>query len=177
MNYQVRSLRKPDTLQASTLDKKWFGEYGITQEELNKIIDTYPDGCIALLEKDVLHGFVVFEVLENGTMPKDYIIGKMLHKGKALFIQQFTTDQNYSEDMKSDRALLEAIESKAIGLGCSFIAEALDQNHAFRKERNSKHDAFGFYRQSGYSTDSSNLWIWQPKGMLPITCLLYTKKL
>ena len=138
------------------------------------------DRGLALFEGTTFRGFATFEVVDPGNMPTNYT-GKLLQT-KTLFIQQFTTDQNYSSDMRADRGLLDAVEARAKALGCTTVAEALDKNHAFSREksiaeRGEQHDAFGFYEQQGYTTDRNNIWIWQAEGIPPVNCLLYSKEL
>ncbi|MGZ6364206.1 MAG: hypothetical protein ACXWP0_21220 [Ktedonobacterales bacterium] len=138
------------------------------------------DRALTLFEGTAFRGFATFEVVEPGSLPSRYL--GMPFQERALFIQQFTTDDNYSGDMGADRRLLEAVEGRAVALGCAVVAEALDQNHAFSKERSiaergEQHDAFGFYEQQGYVTDKSTAWTWQAEGIPEVRCLLYTKEL
>lgn len=176
MDYIIRPLQKLDAPEASLLDQKWFGENGITSSQLEVLITEDPDVGLAVMLGNSLVGFCTLEILEN-KLPSDYQ-GNVPFKGKALFIQQFTTNTNYKiENMKTDEVLLQAIESKALELGCNEVWEALSIDHPFRKENNEKFDAYGFYERRGYYASKDNILIWTPDSKTKISCFLFRKKL
>ncbi len=177
MELAIRYLRATDTAQASIIDATWFGDHGISKSALDEFISRYPDHAIAVVNEDVVYGFATFEVVESGSLPSSYISQGMPVVGRVLFIQQFTTTQNYSGDMSIDIMLLEAIEVMARKINCSVIAEALDSNHAYKKENNPDHDAFGFYESRGYEKDLVHTWEWASEGFPPIRCTLFYKNI
>lgn len=143
MDYTVRPLQEKDIAQASSLDKKWFGEHGISEEELNAHIATHQEESLAILEGDFLLGFAVFEILDD-RKPKDYV-GEILPTHRVLFIQQFTTKTNYGmRDMEMDKTLLLAIQNKAQERKCSDVWIALSKDHPYKKENTPDFDAFVF---------------------------------
>lgn len=165
--------------QASELDNFWFKGSGISESDLNRFLENQPDGGIALFEGEELRGFATFEVVESGKLPQDYS-GVVPLEGKYLFIQQFTTDQNYSGNMLVDAALLAEVEKRARVVGCVFVAEALSINHPFSierslKERGVQHDAFGFYKEHGYQRHDKLSWRWQTENYPSEACVLLTK--
>lgn len=160
--------------QAVELDRKWFGDKGISAPELTKLITDYPDSAIALVEGQTLHGFATFEVLDN-RLPTDFV-GEMNHANSVLFIYQFTTRTNYSRaDWSVDTALLAAVEEQARKLDVAELAEALDAHHPYSKEQNPEFDAFGFYEAHGFHTDETAQLAWQPDSSIKIKCRVVRK--
>jgi hypothetical protein len=47
--------------QAARLDRRWFGDHGVSAEELTTLITRYPDSTLALVEGDTLHGFASWD--------------------------------------------------------------------------------------------------------------------
>lgn len=173
---EVRPLQKKDTKHAAIIDKKWFGSYGISEEELNRYIETSQSNTLALFRGDTLEGFATFEVLE-GNSPKDYR-GSISYVGKVLFIQQFTTMTNYKiDDPSMDKELLKALEKKAKDLGCKEVWEALSKDHPYSNMQNANFDAFGFYLSQGYDLDEATHLIWQPSEEVSISCFLFRKRI
>lgn len=163
-----------DAKQASNMDKKWFGKYGISPDEIMEILVRNPENTLALVGKNTLQGFALFEVVEAG-MPKDYI-GEANYYGKILFIQQFTTSTNYQKNnSRYDTVLLTAVEQKAKSLKCTEVWEALSIDHPYKKENNIKFDAFGFYEQHGYVVEKNNPLTWQPGKDISIPCYVFRK--
>jgi hypothetical protein len=171
---ETRSLQEKDIPQSAALDKHWFGEYGISEEDLHRFIQDNPDKSIGIFDKETLVGFATFEIIEH-VMPKDYV-GDGMPKAKTLFIQQFTTTTNYTiADSSADAALLSAIEQKALVLGCKEIWEALAIDHPYSKAKNPDFDAFGFYRSHGFVIDTNKQISWSPNKELSIPCYLFQK--
>lgn len=177
MNYQIKPLQQKDTISASTIDKKWFGDYGISPEELTNFIQENPENTIGIFSDGVLKGFATFEILDE-KMPKDYV-GKILYRGKAMFLSNFTTVTNYSKtDFSIDSALLQAIEQKAKELHCHEIWEGLSIDHPYKTENNPQFDAFGFYTShGGFTVDMENPLKWEPSSEVSIPCYLFRKKM
>lgn len=170
-----KPLQKLDAPEASLLDQKWFGENGITSSQLEALITEDLDVGLAVMLGSNLAGFCTLEILEN-KLPSNYQ-GSVPSKGKALFIQQFTTNTNYKiENMKADEVLLQAIESKALELGRNEVWVALSIDHPFRKENNEEFDAYGFYERRGYYANKDNILIWNPDSKTKISCFLFRKK-
>jgi hypothetical protein len=175
MKFTSQPISQSDISHASQLDRKWFGEYGISEEELSSHISKHPQESMALFVNNNFEGFATFEILES-RLPTDYI-GEIPPASKVLFIQQFTTTTNYAKgDMTIDQALLSAIELKAKELECDEVWEALATDHPYSKESNPKHDAFRFYETNGYSYDENNLLTWKPDIIISIPCYLFRKK-
>ena len=177
MELAIGYLRSPNTAQAAVLDAKWFGDRGIHKEALDEFIRIAPDRAIAIISEEILYGFATFEIVEQESMPAQYVTDHPLKKGRMLFIQQFTTEQNYSGDMHMDILLLDAIEVIAKKVNCSVVAEALDENHAYKKEHNPTHDAFGFYQSRGYTIDPNSSWKWTQEGLSSVSCQLVYKQI
>ena len=177
MEFYTRPLSESDLSSASQLDHKWFGEYGISEEQLLAYINLHPTESIALIADNIFNGFATFETLNVGINPRNYV-GKIPDVRKALFVQQFTTTTNYSiVDMSMDTELLKAIEQKAKDLNCDEVWEALATTHPYSNEQNSEYDAFGFYEKHGYSSDRSNLIEWKPDASITIPCYMFRKRL
>lgn len=177
MNFSSRPLIESDILVASQLDRKWFGEYGISEKQLRYYINQHPTESMALLANNIFCGFATFEILFGGRLPSDYV-GKVPKFTKVLFIQQFTTTTNYSKtDMSMDTELLKSVEQKANESGCLEVWEALASNHPYSEKSNVEYDAFGFYEKNGYMYDRSNLIEWKPDSTIAIPCYLFSKKL
>ncbi len=176
MNIQQRLLLTQDINQAYELDKKWFGENGISKEELNHLVIQNPGNTLVLAHEDELLGFAAFEILEK-QVPKQYV-GHIENQGKILFIQQFTTSTNYaSANSGNDHTLLSAVENKAKAINCTEVWEALAVDHPYKKENNILFDAFGFYEAEGYFPDKTHLLTWQPNKNVSIPCYLFRKNL
>ncbi len=175
MELAIRYLRATDTAQASYIDATWYGDRGISKAELDEFISRAPDHAIAVVHDEVVYGFATFEVVEAGSMPSSYTSTGMPLEGRVLFIQQFTTTQNYSGDKSVDIMLLDAVEVMAKKINCVVVAEALDSNHAYKKENNPEHDAFGFYQSRGYSIDTEHHWEWTSYDFPPVSCVLVYK--
>lgn len=175
MELAIRYLRATDTAQASYIDAIWFGDRGISKAELDEFILRAPDHAIAVVNDDMVYGFATFEVVESGSMPSSYKSNSLPPKGRMLFIQQFTTTQNYSGDKSVDTMLLDAVEVMAKKINCAIVAEALDSNHAYKKENNPDHDAFGFYQSRGYTLDTEHDWQWTSEEFPPVPCVLVYK--
>ncbi len=174
MNYIVRSLQKSDIQQAASLDRRWFGNNGITNSELEAFVTKSPNMCLAIESDNNLVGFCTWQILEE-VLPSDYL-GHLPFKGKVLFIQQFTTSTNYKiEKNETDKVLLEAVESSAQEIGCNEVWEALSIDHPFRKENNEAFDAYGFYESRGYIADKDKTLIWNPDSKTIISCYLFRK--
>jgi hypothetical protein len=170
---QSRPLSESDIDQAYLLDKKWFGDHGISKTDLLTLVTSHQQATLALLNKNELLGFSTFEAIEN-QLPTDYK-GTMFPKTKTLFIQQFTTITNYEiGNVDNDRLLLASIENKARELNCMEIWEALAINHPYKKENNKNFDAFGFYESQGYTFDK-NLLTWEPNSTISIPCYVFRK--
>ncbi len=176
-SYSARPLMTYDLADASQLDKKWFGNYGITTDELKALITNHPNDNLALFEDNKLIGFATFEILEN-TMPRDYI-GTIKVGGKVIFIHQFTTLTNYMVgNWTADELLLSKIENKAQEYKCKEIWEALSIGHPYSKTMNPNHDAYGFYTLNGFYLDKEFSLAWKPSNnSSPIPCFLFRKNL
>jgi hypothetical protein len=175
MKFTSRPLQDGNVTLAYEIDKKWFGEYAISEAELKTCIQENPNNTLALFQNETFEGFATFEILEN-TLPTDYV-GNIPDIDKALFIQQFTTSTNYSKnDMQMDSVLLKVIEQKATELGCNEVWEALAVEHPYSKSLNPEYDAFGFYQTSGYCYDENSLLTWKPNTTISIPCYLFRKK-
>lgn len=139
----VRSLQHGDIDSIVELDKKWFGSFGISRQELIGLVDNNSFDLVVLLSDTVLLGFASCEVVQN-QLPSQYV-GDAVFSEKTLFIQQFTTYTNYAiNDFQIDDVLLRELEQLAKNRNCRRICEALAQNHPYKKEINPKHDAYGF---------------------------------
>lgn len=177
MAIEIRTLSRTDAKEASLLGKKWFGEYGISEKQLENYIVSHPDGGLAIYIDNIFAGFTTFEILEDSIKPTDYI-GKITHANTVLFIQQFTTNSNYkSTDYSTDTELLKAVEEHARGKSCSEVWEALAIEHPYSSSVNPEYDAFGFYGKHGYSYDPNNTVKWQPDESISIDCYLFKKSL
>lgn len=172
----IRILTFQDVPQAVKLDKKWFGEDAISQENLEKVVRTHPDSILGVFDNNQLLGFTTFEILEDN-FPTDYV-GDIIPLGKILFIQQFTTVTNYAiKDSSIDTLLLSAVEKKAKELECNEIWEGLAQNHPYSTQQNPQFDAFGFYVSHGFNRESVKDFAWSPNKSLSIPCFLFRKKI
>ena len=131
---------------------------------------------VGIFDQNIVQGFATFEILEK-TPPKDYV-GNIQVGGKILFIQQFTTLTNYAvSNFLTDAQLLAALEKVAMQLRCLEIWEALAVNHPYNKLVHPNFDAFGFYKSSGFTIDSSAEMVWSPNSQVAIPCYLFRKKL
>ncbi len=176
MDSQIRQLQATDARQASILDKKWFGNFGISEQDVVQIISQQPQNTLTLVKADELLGFTIFEIVENAA-PTDYV-GSIQSPGKILFIQQFTTSTNYKIANSSDDAsLLTAVEQKANELQCLEMWEALATDHPYKIENNAEFDAFGFYISHGFTVDYAQTVFWQPTNDISIPCYMFRKKL
>ncbi len=176
MNFTVGHLLKKHIQHVSVMDKKWFGDKGISQNELQSLVENNLQNNLVLTQSKTVVGFSIFEILDN-KMPKGYV-GHAPHQGKIMFIQQFTTATNYEKNnIDTDKALLLALEERAKESGCSEVWEALAINHPYKKENNSNFDAFGFYESQGYKTDENRYLSWQPNANTSIPCFLFRKKI
>ncbi len=175
MELAIRYLRATDTAQASYIDATWYGDRGVSKAELDEFISRAPDHAIAVVNDDIVYGFSTFEVVESGHLPAFYTALGWPMEGRVLFIQQFTTTQNYSGDMTVDVMLLDAVEVMAKKINCAVVAEALDVNHAYKIENNPDHDAFGFYKSRGYVLDAEHKWEWKYADFPTISCALVYK--
>ncbi len=175
MELAIRYLRATDTKQAAEIDASWYGERAISKPALDEFIRITPDRAIAVVCDDTVYGFATFEVVEQGNLPASYVAQGVPLNGRMLFIQQFTTTQNYSGDMTIDSMLLDAIEVMAKKINCVFIGEALDVNHAYKKEKNPSHDVFGFYESRGFTPDIQHEWEWREEGNTEVPCVLFYK--
>lgn len=159
---------------AVALDRKWFGDDGVTAAELTKLITDYPDSAIALLDGETLLGFATFEVLDN-RLPTDFV-GEFSHNQSVLFIYQFTTITNYARaSWQADTVLLAAVEEQARAVGAAEVAEALDKQHPYSKAQNPGHDAFGFYEAHGFKQDHSSQLSWQAPDGGRVECVVMRK--
>jgi hypothetical protein len=173
---KIRTLGLADFPKCVDLDKKWFGENGITENDLRQYIGNNYNHTVGIFDQSILGGFATFEILEK-VPPKDYV-GNFEVTGKILFIQQFTTATNYRvSDFSADIFLLSAVEKKAIELGCSEIWEALAVNHPYSKVLRPDFDAFGFYTSSDFIIDATAKIVWSPNPQFAIPCYLFRKKL
>ena len=176
MESQIRPLLIKDARHASILDKKWFGNFGISEQDVVQIVSQQPQNTLALVNKDDLLGFTIFEIVENAT-PPDYV-GSIQSPGKILFIQQFTTATNYKIANSSDDAsLLTAVVQKANEFQCLEIWEALSTDHPYKIENNAEFDAFGFYISQGFTVDYTQTVNWKPSNDISIPCYMFRKKL
>lgn len=174
MIYTTRPLRELDFRHASELDKKWFGDNGISEEELRNNLKNQKS--IGIFNQDTLLGFSIFEILNQG-LPTDYK-SILIPSGKVLFVQQFTTQSNYAINAwELDAFLLGALEEKARELHCIEIWEALAKDHPYKKENNPKFDAFDFYVAHGFTYDDDIDFTWQPNANTSIGCYLFRKKM
>lgn len=174
--FTTQTLQACDLQSASQLDQKWFGEFGISVDQLEKYIVDNPKGSLSLFCDGNFEGFATFEILKQ-RKPNDYI-GNIPIVSKVLFIQQFTTTTNYSKkDMKMDQELVNTIEIKAKELHCDEIWEALAIKHPYCEKMNKKHDAFGFYMMNGFVFDDTNILTWKPDKTISIPCYLLRKKI
>ncbi len=172
----VRSLQHGDIDSIVELDKKWFGSFGISRQELIGLVDNNSFDLVVLLSDTVLLGFASCEVVQN-QLPSQYV-GDAVFSEKTLFIQQFTTYTNYAiNDFQIDDVLLRELEQLAKNRNCRRICEALAQNHPYKKEINPKHDAYGFYLGRGYSIEHAYAISWHSGKYLDVPCFLFTKEL
>lgn len=177
MAIEICTLSKTDVKAASLLDKKWFGEYGISEQQLEKYITSHPDGGLAIYINNIFAGFTTFEILEDNVNPTDYV-GSINHANKILFIQQFTTSTNYKlTDNSADTELIKAVEEYAKTRYCTEVWEALAIEHPYSSNRNPDYDAFGFYTNHGYSYNTNATVKWQPNESTTIECYLFKKAL
>lgn len=176
MKFETRPLTQSDVQAGVELDHQWFGDHGITKQQLELIIVERPNNTLALIGDNVFHGFATFELLED-TPPSDYV-GDIPAVSKVLFIQQFTTTTNYAvSNMEMDQKLLSNVEKKAKDLNCNEVWEALSTTHPYGQDNNPAHDAFGFYESQGYTFDKQNIIYWQPNEDIKISCYLLRKKI
>lgn len=175
MAIEVRTLSRTDAKEASLLDKKWFGEYGISEKQLEDYIISHPEGGLAIYIDNIFAGFTTFEILEDNIKPTDYI-GNINHTSKTLFIQQFTTITNYKlTDYSVDTELIKAVEEYAKSKSCTEVWEALAIEHPYSTNVNPEYDAIGFYTKHSYSYDSNSTVKWQPNESISIECYLFKK--
>lgn len=176
MSFRQPSLSPHLIPQAVELDRRWFGDHGVSAEELTTLITRYPDSALALVEGDTLHGFATFEILDH-RLPTDFV-GEFSHNTSVLFIYQFTTRTNYAvTDWSADTSLLAAIEERARQLDVRELAEALDAHHPYSKEQNKDYNAFGFYAAHGFHTDDSSHLAWQAPDGGRVECVVVQKLL
>lgn len=172
MAVEIRTLSSADAKAASLLDKKWFGEYGISEKQLEDYIASHPDGGLAIYIDNIFAGFTTFEILEDNINPTDYV-GSINHANKILYIQQFTTSTNYKlTDNSADKELIKAVEEYAKTSYCTEVWEALAIEHPYSTNVNPEYDAFGFYTKHGYEYDADHTVKWQPDESISIECYL-----
>lgn len=177
MAIEVRTLSRTDAKEASLLDKKWFGEYGISEKQLEDYIISHPEGGLAIYIDNIFAGFTTFEILEGDINPADYT-GNIIHTDKILFIQQFTTITNYKlTDYSVDTELIKAVEEYAKSKSCTEVWEALAIEHPYSSNLNPEYDAFGFYKKHGYEYDAEHTVKWQPNESISVECYLFKESL
>jgi hypothetical protein len=175
MSFQIKHLELQDIASVSALDKKWFGNYGVTTAELKVKIQESPTTNIVLYENNQLVGFAMFEIITD-KLPTDYV-GNLVPVSKTMFIQQFTTTTNYNKHNNDvDQELLNALEIKAQEIGCTQIWEALAVDHPYRTENNPQFDVFGFYLSAGFRAEEEKL-AWQPSPETKIDCAVISKSI
>lgn len=175
--YTRRPLVNNNLNLASQLDKKWFGDNGVSVEDLKILLQKHPNENLGIFDNSKLIGFAMFEILENN-QPRDYV-GRIIAKGKVMFIHQFTTETNYNiNGWEADIVLLKELEKKALELNCHEVWEALSINHPYSKAINNQYDAYGFYKNAGYIMDNKHSLVWSPSNnSISIPCILFRKEL
>jgi hypothetical protein len=171
-----RILEQKDIPAVVALDTKWFGEFGTSAEDVQKILDTMPNDTLGIFDGETLLGFATFDVIENGS-PRDYV-GDCTVATKTLFIQQFTTVTNYKNaDDSADMKLLVEVEQVARDRGCRQVWIPLSVDHPYSKEKNPAFDAFGFFKRHAYTTDENMRMKWSPNADIAIDCFVFYKQL
>ena len=118
--------------QAVELDRRWFGDQGVSAEELTTLITRYPDSALALVEGDTLHGFATFEILDH-RLPTDFVGEFSSPPAPTMPLRIGLPTPHCWLPLRSERQL-----------DVRELAEALDAHHPYSKEQNKDFDEFGF---------------------------------